>query len=165
MKKILMIFVFLLTSFFIGLNFEKLKVYFNNFFNKNSKDCTLEAKLCPDGSSVGRVPPNCDFAPCPTVNKNKKEIDEYLVCGGIMGKRCPEGYFCIFDNDHPLRSPDMMGKCVKENVKEKIKDKFECPKNGYIDCMPGPDFDKKYQCNSLYIEWAKKNCPGFRVVY
>jgi len=27
--------------------------------------CTLEAKICPDGSSVSRVAPNCDFAPCP----------------------------------------------------------------------------------------------------
>jgi hypothetical protein len=27
--------------------------------------CTQEAKLCPDGSAVGRVAPNCDFAPCP----------------------------------------------------------------------------------------------------
>ena len=27
--------------------------------------CTLEAKICPDGSSVCRVAPNCDFAPCP----------------------------------------------------------------------------------------------------
>lgn len=27
--------------------------------------CTLEAKLCPDGSYVGRVGPNCEFAPCP----------------------------------------------------------------------------------------------------
>lgn len=27
--------------------------------------CTAEAKICPDGSSVGRVPPRCEFAPCP----------------------------------------------------------------------------------------------------
>lgn len=27
--------------------------------------CTLEAKLCPDGSSVGRTGPNCEFAACP----------------------------------------------------------------------------------------------------
>ncbi len=27
--------------------------------------CTMEAKLCPDGSYVGRVAPSCDFAPCP----------------------------------------------------------------------------------------------------
>ena len=28
--------------------------------------CTLEAKICPDGSAVGRVGPNCEFAPCPS---------------------------------------------------------------------------------------------------
>jgi hypothetical protein len=27
--------------------------------------CTMEAKICPDGSSVGRVPPTCEFAACP----------------------------------------------------------------------------------------------------
>jgi len=27
--------------------------------------CTMEAKLCPDGSYVSRIPPKCDFAPCP----------------------------------------------------------------------------------------------------
>ena len=27
--------------------------------------CTAEAKLCPDGTAVGRTGPNCDFAPCP----------------------------------------------------------------------------------------------------
>jgi len=30
-----------------------------------STACTLEAKVCPDGSSVGRTGPNCEFAPCP----------------------------------------------------------------------------------------------------
>ncbi|SFE98323.1 hypothetical protein SAMN02745121_06366 [Nannocystis exedens] len=29
------------------------------------KACTMEAKLCPDGSAVGRTGPNCEFAPCP----------------------------------------------------------------------------------------------------
>ncbi|MEN9647611.1 MAG: hypothetical protein RLY57_415 [Candidatus Parcubacteria bacterium] len=27
--------------------------------------CTMEAKLCPDGSAVGRSGPRCEFAPCP----------------------------------------------------------------------------------------------------
>ncbi|MDD3170346.1 MAG: hypothetical protein PHW71_01000 [Candidatus Pacebacteria bacterium] len=27
--------------------------------------CTMDAKLCSDGSYVGRVPPECDFASCP----------------------------------------------------------------------------------------------------
>ena len=31
------------------------------------KACTMEAKICPDGSSVGRTGPDCAFSPCPTV--------------------------------------------------------------------------------------------------
>lgn len=27
--------------------------------------CTMEARVCPDGSAVGRVGPRCEFAPCP----------------------------------------------------------------------------------------------------
>jgi hypothetical protein len=26
--------------------------------------CTLDAKVCPDGSVVARVPPGCEFPPC-----------------------------------------------------------------------------------------------------
>jgi hypothetical protein len=32
--------------------------------------CTMEARSCPDGSSVGRIPPNCEFAACPNANTN-----------------------------------------------------------------------------------------------
>lgn len=32
---------------------------------RQSAGCTEEAMQCPDGSYVGRVPPDCDFAPCP----------------------------------------------------------------------------------------------------
>ena len=31
----------------------------------NPVACTMEAKLCPDGSSVGRQGPNCEFSACP----------------------------------------------------------------------------------------------------
>ena len=27
--------------------------------------CTQDVKLCPDGSYVGRVSPNCEFVSCP----------------------------------------------------------------------------------------------------
>jgi len=30
--------------------------------------CTADAKICPDGSSVGRQGPNCEFAACPQMN-------------------------------------------------------------------------------------------------
>jgi hypothetical protein len=28
--------------------------------------CTMEAKICPDGSAVGRSGPNCEFSACPS---------------------------------------------------------------------------------------------------
>ena len=37
-------------------------------FFKEPAACTQDAKVCPDGSSVGRLSPNCDFAPCPADN-------------------------------------------------------------------------------------------------
>lgn len=46
----------------------------------DQRPCTEEAKLCPDGSSVGREGPNCEFAPCPTLVGCTKEL-----------KICPDG--------------------------------------------------------------------------
>jgi hypothetical protein len=42
--------------------------------------CTDEAKLCPDGSSVGRTGPNCAFAPCPgsTVTEPETLVKTYI---------------------------------------------------------------------------------------
>jgi hypothetical protein len=40
--------------------------------------CTMEAKICPDGSSVGRSGPKCEFAPCPELKTQK------VTGGGIM---------------------------------------------------------------------------------
>lgn len=38
--------------------------------NNNATACAQDAKLCPDGSYVGRTGPNCAFAPCPGTNRN-----------------------------------------------------------------------------------------------
>jgi len=59
--KILIIFIVLvvLTGIWLGLRF---------IIGESPLEpvaCTMDAKLCPDGSYVGRVPPKCDFAPCP----------------------------------------------------------------------------------------------------
>lgn len=45
---------------------------------ENPVSCTMEAKICPDGSSVGRSEPKCEFAPCPELKTQK------VVGGGIM---------------------------------------------------------------------------------
>ncbi|OHA91481.1 MAG: hypothetical protein A2665_00260 [Candidatus Zambryskibacteria bacterium RIFCSPHIGHO2_01_FULL_46_30] len=54
-------------------------IYYFNIKEKQTQiACTMEAKLCPDGSAVGRTGSNCEFAPCPKV--------ENIGSGGIQGK-------------------------------------------------------------------------------
>ena len=40
--------------------------------------CTMDAKICPDGSAVGRTGPNCESAPCPTV-ENPPVTDDLII--------------------------------------------------------------------------------------
>ena len=44
----------------------------------DSVACTMDAKICPDGSAVGRVGPNCEFAACP--------VTPEVVCTEAMKK-------------------------------------------------------------------------------
>ena len=40
--------------------------------------CTMEAKLCPDGSYVGRTGPNCEFSECPMESGWKTSSEQGL---------------------------------------------------------------------------------------
>lgn len=44
--------------------------------------CALDAKLCPDGSYVGRVPPNCEFQTCPKATSTNSNILEGTTLNG-----------------------------------------------------------------------------------
>ena len=41
--------------------------------------CTMEAKLCPDGSYVSRTGPNCEFTPCPQTNSLLSEAEARII--------------------------------------------------------------------------------------
>ncbi|MDD2934847.1 MAG: hypothetical protein PHX25_00005, partial [Candidatus Pacebacteria bacterium] len=43
---------------------------------EQQRSCTLEAKICPDGSSVGRQGPNCEFAECPESSDSDDDSSE-----------------------------------------------------------------------------------------
>jgi len=43
--------------------------------NPGNVACTADARLCPDGSSVGRVAPECNFAPCPVEDTHPHDED------------------------------------------------------------------------------------------
>ncbi len=54
--------------------------------------CTLEAKVCPDGSYVGRTGPRCEFTPCPGETPAPTSIPQGECA---VDSDCPSGYVCI----------------------------------------------------------------------
>lgn len=68
--------------------------------------CTEEAKLCPDGSAVGRIGPNCEFAECPALPKTATVagLNQRIFTEGIFitplqveeDSRCPADAVCVW---------------------------------------------------------------------
>ncbi len=70
--------------------------------------CDADAFVCPDGSSVGRTGPRCEFAACPTAEATSSTLTTYL--GGtttglgvsispqqvISDSRCPITVTCVW---------------------------------------------------------------------
>jgi len=63
LKKIILVIIVL-----ILIGFGGFYAYEKVFAPKVPVACTEEAKLCPDGSYVGRTGPNCEFTACPESN-------------------------------------------------------------------------------------------------
>lgn len=75
--------------------------------------CTTEAKLCPNGSAVGRAQPNCEFASCPIEEGNiEKQTTRRLgeTCGENIGN-CVAGLKCAY----PCGIQGCENVCLPEN--------------------------------------------------
>ena len=97
---------------------------YQNYFNSDeSVVCTMEAKICPDGSSVGRVPPSCEFAECPDSTGNKiTNFEECVKAGYPILESYPRQ--CKTSDDRFFTEEIL---CRDEN--------YECTIN--IPCCPG----------------------------
>ncbi len=51
--------------------------------------CTMEAKICPDGSAVGRTGPNCEFAACPDSESINTGESSGIMGRVLLGPTCP----------------------------------------------------------------------------
>ena len=70
--------------------------------------CNADAKICPDGSSVGRTGPACEFMACPPADAKEATVTTYM--GGtatalnvsvnvrelVSDSRCPTSVQCIW---------------------------------------------------------------------
>ena len=61
-------------------------IEYKNPKEKGGLVCTMDAKLCPDGSYVGRTGPNCEFVcPIPKGALMPARLDSESVSGGEDG--------------------------------------------------------------------------------
>ncbi len=69
--------------------------------------CTMDAKLCSDGSYVGRTGPNCEFSECPpdsgptalraSIGQQVSALDVSITPLTVLqDSRCPAGVQCIW---------------------------------------------------------------------
>lgn len=69
--------------------------------------CTMEAKMCPDGSYVGRSGPKCEFTECPkaeTPEGKVASLNQRILNNGVYitplevseDSRCPEDVQCVW---------------------------------------------------------------------
>ena len=79
-------------------------------------ECNADAKICPDGSSVGRTGPKCEFAACPSLDRTEATVTTFL--GGsatamnvtlqpkqvVSDSRCAEGVQCIWAGPVEVRT-------------------------------------------------------------
>ncbi|MFA6254333.1 MAG: hypothetical protein WC640_03780 [Candidatus Paceibacterota bacterium] len=93
MKKYFIIVVVIVLIIVVGVVYWRFKYVFKPIAEPNQVACTQEAKVCPDGSSVGRQGPNCEFAACPPSaisEMTKTDWEKYLPSiKSLFTKRFP----------------------------------------------------------------------------
>jgi uncharacterized protein (UPF0179 family) len=96
--------------------------------------CTMDAKQCPDGSYVGRVGPDCEFATCPAVEEPVDCTKEVKECsdGSFVGREGPNCEFAtcpvVADNEE-LQAPEDEQIACTMDVKE-------CPDGSFVSRQP-----------------------------
>ncbi len=96
--------VIVLFGIYMVLNSPGVDFSENNSNAPTPVGCTMEAKMCPDGSYVGRTGPKCEFKKCPEDIHGGQLIGQATIFSGLKitpieiveDSRCPEGTQCIW---------------------------------------------------------------------
>jgi len=90
---------------------------------ETEKPCTAEAKICPDGTSVAREGPNCEFRACPTTTDN---CTKYSICpDGRQVKKCwPSGDVCV--------CYDSLQEACKTDQETECQETYTCPDGSQV---------------------------------
>lgn len=85
------------------------------------KGCTKDAKMCPDGRTVGRNPENnCEFFACDSATeRKKKKMNKQTMCPADA-KQCPDGSWVGRDNYNNCNFKECPEDTSKKNGREEI---------------------------------------------
>ena len=97
--------------------------------------CTADAKLCPDGSSVGRIGPNCEFVECPVV-KSEVYISDWKIY-----KNERYGFEFQYPGDFVLEEAEEYGSKIPVITLSKLKPERIQRIPEPVDCGGGGFFD------------------------
>lgn len=119
---ILSIILLVIIGCVFGLYYYKEKVNIDTI----NVGCQEDAKVCPDGSVVVRIPPDCDFEECPDSNNPCYEIgcssesiyagsinsDKYYSCDCRWAKNLlPENVVCYKTDEQALADNRTKSEC------------------------------------------------------
>jgi len=85
-SKILALILFItlpIIGFLFGMNYQKI---ISDIPLTDDIACTADAMICPDGTAVGRIPPDCEFEPCPKLIEKVK-----IGPSSPVEYECPKG--------------------------------------------------------------------------
>ncbi len=84
--------------------------------------CTEEAKICTDGSSVGRTGPRCEFASCPEEKSEVKFTATYIHAQSWppVIKVTTEPFVCEEGGSEIVGGNGLLGKAVKRSINGRV---------------------------------------------
>jgi hypothetical protein len=104
--------------------------------------CTADAKICPDGSGVGRVPPSCEFAACPSSTKSSVGLPTTPttpppfgeIKRGVTSDKVKD-LQTVLKSDPAIYSGPVTGYYgpMTEEAIKKLQAKFGLPQTGILD--------------------------------
>jgi len=85
-KKLVVVLVIIVVLILAAIGASAYYQWWQFLNNGGQRACTMEAKLCPDGSYVGRTGPNCEFAACSSSTESTYNSKE--ECEQKTGRSC-----------------------------------------------------------------------------
>lgn len=119
-------------SFWLGMSYQTIVQSAKDTSTTVVKEpvaCTLDAKICPDGSSVGRVGPNCEFAQCPgmkttnTFTGTIAAINYQCHMDGVCSVQIGKGSV-ILEKGESLNKQELRGTFPSDLLDKKYSNKY-----------------------------------------